>query len=43
MPILIGNNLFIKEFPVDYRGKLLDNYPFLLNQNNYDLNRKTYL
>ena len=24
MPILIGNNLFIEEFPVDYNGKLLD-------------------
>ena len=43
MPILIGNNLFIEELPVDYRGKLLDNHPLLLNQNNYDLNRKTYL
>ena len=42
MPILIGNNLFIEELPVDYSGKLLDNPP-LLNQNNYDLNRKTYL
>ena len=24
MPILIGNNLFIEEVPVDYNGKLLD-------------------
>ena len=24
MPILIGNNLFIEELPVDYSGKLLD-------------------
>ena len=24
MPILIGNNLFIEELPVDYNGKLLD-------------------
>ena len=24
MPILIGNNLFIEELPLDYNGKLLD-------------------
>ena len=24
MPILIGNNLFIEELPVDYSGKLLE-------------------
>ena len=24
MPILIGNNLFIEELPIDYNGKLLD-------------------
>jgi len=24
MPILIGNNLFIEELPVDYSGNLLD-------------------
>lgn len=29
MPILIGNNLFIEEFPVDYNGKLLDLDPYM--------------
>ena len=29
MPILIGNNLFIEEFPVDYNGKLLDLDPYI--------------
>lgn len=29
MPILIGNNLFIEELPVDYRGKLLDLAPYI--------------
>ena len=29
MPILIGNNLFIEEFPVDYNGKLLDIDPYM--------------
>ncbi|WP_314205757.1 DUF6331 family protein [Capnocytophaga bilenii] len=29
MPILIGNNLFIEEFPVDYGGKLLDLDPYI--------------
>ena len=30
MPILIGNNLFIKEFPVDYSGKLLELDPYIV-------------
>lgn len=29
MPILIGNNLFIEEIPVDYNGKLLDLDPYI--------------
>ena len=29
MPILIGNNLFIEELPVDYNGKLLDLDPYM--------------
>lgn len=29
MPILIGNNLFIKELPIDYRGKMLDLDPYI--------------
>ena len=29
MPILIGNNLFIEELPVDYSGKLLDLDPYI--------------
>ena len=29
MPILIGNNLFIEELPVDYNGKLLDLDPYI--------------
>ena len=29
MPILIGNNLFIEELPVDYSGKLLDLDPYM--------------
>lgn len=29
MPILIGNNLFIEEVPVDYNGKLLDLDPYI--------------
>ena len=28
MPILISNNLFIEELPVDYNGKLLDLDPY---------------
>lgn len=33
MPILIGNNLFIKELPVDYSGKLLDLDPYIVPVN----------
>ena len=29
MPILIGNNLFIEELPIDYSGKLLDLDPYM--------------
>ena len=29
MSILIGNNLFIEELPVDYSGKLLDLDPYM--------------
>ena len=29
MPILIGNNIFIEELPVDYNGKLLDLDPYI--------------
>ena len=29
MPILIGNNLFIEELPIDYNGKLLDLDPYI--------------
>ena len=29
MSILIGNNLFIEEFPIDYTGKLLDLDPYI--------------
>ena len=29
IPILIGNNLFIEELPVDYNGKLLDLDPYI--------------
>ena len=29
MPILIGNNLFIEELPIDYSGKLLDIDPYM--------------
>ena len=29
MPILIGNNLFIEELPIDYTGKLLDLDPYM--------------
>ena len=29
MSILIGNNLFIEELPVDYSGKLLDLDPYI--------------
>ena len=30
MPILIGNNLFIEELPVDYSGKLLELDPYIV-------------
>ena len=33
MPILIGNNLFIEEVPVDYNGKLLDLDPYIVPLN----------
>ena len=29
MPVLIGNNLFIEELPIDYSGKLLDLDPYI--------------
>ena len=29
MPILIGDNLFIEELPVDYNGKLLELDPYI--------------
>ena len=29
MSILIGNNLFIEELPIDYNGKLLDLDPYI--------------
>ena len=29
MSILIGNNLFIRELPIDYNGKLLDLDPYI--------------
>lgn len=35
MPILIGNNLFIEEFPVDYNGKLLDLDPYITPLNTF--------
>ena len=35
MPILIGNNLFIEEFPVDYNGKLLDFDPYITPLNTF--------
>lgn len=31
MPILISNNLFIGELPVDYNGKLLDRAPYIVH------------
>ena len=33
MPILIGNNLFIEELPIDYSGKLLDLDPYIASLN----------
>ena len=35
MPILIGNNLFIEELPVDYSGKLLDLDPYMAPLNTF--------
>lgn len=35
MPILIGNNLFIEELPVDYSGKLLDLDPYIAPLNTF--------
>lgn len=33
MSILIGNNLFIEELPIDYNGKLLDLDPYIVPLN----------
>ena len=35
MPILIGNNLFIEELPIDYSGKLLDLDPYIAPLNTF--------
>ena len=35
MPILIGNNLFIEELPVDYSGKLLELDPYMAPLNTF--------
>ena len=35
MPILIGDNLFIEELPVDYNGKLLDLDPYIAPLNTF--------
>ena len=35
MPILIGNNLFIEELPVDYNGNLLDLDPYIAPLNTF--------
>ena len=35
MPILIGNNLFIEELPIDYTGKLLDLDPYIVPLNTF--------
>ena len=35
MPILIGNNLFIEELPVDYNGKILDLDPYIAPLNTF--------
>jgi hypothetical protein len=35
MSILIGNNLFIEELPVDYNGKLLDLNPYIAPLNTF--------
>ena len=33
MPILISNNLFIEELPIDYNGKILDLDPYIVPLN----------
>lgn len=33
MSILIGNNLFIEELPIDYNGKILDLDPYIVPLN----------
>lgn len=33
MSILIGNNLFIRELPIDYNGKILDLDPYIVPLN----------
>ena len=35
MSILIGNNLFIEELPIDYNGKLLDLDPYIAPLNTF--------
>ncbi len=35
MPILIGNNLFIEELPIDYSGKMLDLDPYIAPLNTF--------
>ncbi len=35
MSILIGNNLFIEELPIDYTGKLLDLDPYIAPLNTF--------
>ena len=35
MPIVIGNNLFIEELPVDYTGKLLGLDPYMAPLNTF--------
>lgn len=35
MPILIGNNLFIEELPIDYNRKLLDLDPYIAPLNTF--------
>ena len=35
MPILISNNLFIEELPVDYNGKPLDLNPYIAPLNTF--------
>ena len=35
MSILIGNNLFIEELPIDYNGKILDLDPYIVPLNTF--------